>query len=65
MDDGRRANQRVQATACRADGSFSNNFTDLSPNIVISGSGDVTTNYLDIGGATNLPSHFYRVRLVP
>jgi hypothetical protein len=23
------------------------------------------TNYQDIGGATNLPSRFYRVRLVP
>ncbi len=25
----------------------------------------VTTNYLDVGGATNFPSRFYRVRLVP
>lgn len=24
-----------------------------------------TTNYLDVGGATNFPSRFYRVRLVP
>jgi len=25
----------------------------------------VTTNYTDSGGATNVPSRFYRIRLVP
>ena len=24
-----------------------------------------TTNYLDVGGATNKPARYYRVRLVP
>lgn len=40
-------------------------FTDLSPNIAICGTAATTTNYLDIGGATNCRSRFYRVRLVP
>jgi hypothetical protein len=32
---------------------------------IIGGSGDTSTNYVDVGGATNAPSRFYRVRLVP
>ncbi|HUK81251.1 MAG TPA: hypothetical protein VLZ12_01330, partial [Verrucomicrobiae bacterium] len=39
-------------------------FADLSPVISIPGASLSTTNYLDIGGATN-SSRFYRVRLVP
>ncbi len=55
----------VQVTAGSASGSFTNNFADLSLPIVVPGSGQVATNYLDIGGATNAPSRYYRVRLVP
>jgi hypothetical protein len=55
----------VQATNGGPDGSYNTNFVDLSPPIVITGVGLITTNYLDAGGATNLPSRFYRVRLVP
>lgn len=55
----------VQATAGLVDGSYSTNFLDLSPLIIIPGSGDVTTNYLDSGGATNVPARYYRIRLVP
>ncbi len=40
-------------------------FTDPSPAIVVPGTSLSTTNYLDFGGATNAPSRFYRVRLVP
>ncbi len=43
----------------------STNYFDLSGPISISGSGDTTTNYLDVGGATNFPSRYYRIRLVP
>ena len=39
--------------------------TNLSPNFIITGSSDTTTNYLDVGGFTNAPVRFYRVRLVP
>jgi hypothetical protein len=55
----------VQSTAGDTGGSFSNNFTDISSPIVVPGSGQVGTNYLDSGGATNFPSRYYRVRLVP
>jgi T5SS/PEP-CTERM-associated repeat protein len=48
-----------------AGGSYSNNFSDLSSNIVVAGFGQATTNYLDVGGATNFPARYYRVRLVP
>jgi len=40
-------------------------FTDLTVPIQIPGSGETTTNYLHVGGATNAPVRFYRVRLVP
>ena len=55
----------VQATSGDAKGNFTNNFLDLSPPIVVPGSGQVGTNYLDSGGATNIPTRYYRVRLVP
>ena len=58
----------VQATAGDASGGYNtNNFADIttSPHIIVSGSGDVTTNYTEGGGAANGPSRFYRVRLVP
>lgn len=56
----------VQATAGELDGSYSTNgFADISGPIIIQGSGDQTTNYTDVGGATNSPSRYYRIRLVP
>jgi hypothetical protein len=42
-------------------GSYSN----ISGNIIITGSGLITTNYLDIGAATNSPVRFYHIHLVP
>lgn len=39
-------------------------YSNVSPNIVLPGGGDITTNYLDAGGATNSPTRFYRIRLV-
>ena len=55
----------VQATTGSASASYTTNFTDISGPIIISGSGDATTNYLDSGGATNIPSRYYRIRLGP
>jgi hypothetical protein len=47
-----------------ATGSLSNNFSDISPSIV-AGGGDLTNaSYVDVGGATNFPGRYYRVRLV-
>jgi hypothetical protein len=43
----------------------SNNFNDSSPAFILPGSGDVFTNWVDTGGATNSPTRFYRVRLLP
>jgi hypothetical protein len=57
----------VQAASGDANGGFTTNFVDITtpPHVIIPGSGEFTTNYLDEGGATNGPSRFYRIRLVP
>ena len=55
----------VQATNGNPGGGFTNNFQDISGWVIISVTGDTTTNYTDVGGATNTPSRYYRVRLVP
>lgn len=52
----------LQATSGDESGGFTNAFTDL---FVITNTVGSVTNYLDIGGATNTPSRFYRIRLVP
>ena len=39
-------------------------YSDISSNVLVTGGNDTTTNYLDVGGATNWPARFYRVRLV-
>jgi hypothetical protein len=38
---------------------------DLSPNLILTGTGDITTNYVDTGAATNSTARYYRVRLLP
>ncbi len=40
-------------------------FVDLSPPIVVPGTGDVTASWTHVGGATNAPAGFYKVRVVP
>jgi hypothetical protein len=56
----------VQATPGKPDGSYTtNSFADISAGIVVPVFGQASTNYLDTGGATNRPSRYYRVRLVP
>jgi autotransporter-associated beta strand protein len=57
----------VQATGGDANGGYTTNFVDITkaPHIIIPGSGDTTTNYVDVGGVTNSPSRYYRIRLVP
>ncbi|HUI05393.1 MAG TPA: thrombospondin type 3 repeat-containing protein, partial [Verrucomicrobiae bacterium] len=57
---------QVEVTAGDVDGAYSTNgFSNLGAQMLIDGSGVVTTNYTDTNGATNAPSRFYRVRLVP
>lgn len=55
----------VQVASGAVNGSYSNNFTDLGSPLVITGNGIISTNYLDIGGATNVPTRFYRIRMMP
>jgi autotransporter-associated beta strand protein len=53
----------LQVTAGGIGGSYStNNFIAIFTVTNTTGS---TTNYLDVGGATNKPARYYRVRLVP
>jgi hypothetical protein len=55
----------VQVTSGDANGNYATNgFTDIAT-LVIPSPGIVTTNYVDVGGGTNKPSRYYRVRLVP
>jgi hypothetical protein len=57
----------LQAANGGASGGYNtNNFVDIAASqTIVGGSGDTATNYLDSFGATNLPSRFYRIRLVP
>ncbi len=53
----------VQVSQGGAGGAYSTNFANLSTLIVPPGSGFVSTNYLDVNGATNAPSRYYRVKI--
>jgi len=55
----------VQAASGDGNGGYATNFTDISGPLFIPGSGNVTNNYHDTGGATNTPSRYYRIRLGP
>ena len=58
----------LEYTAGRANGSYSNNFASTGQTNILSGGNGlgVVTNITDSGGATNVPSRYYRVRvLVP
>ena len=44
---------------------FGTSFADASPVIAVPGTGEIATNYLDPGAATNGRTRFYRVRLAP
>ena len=55
----------LQATTGALDGSYATNgFVDVSPVVFVPGlaNSQVTTNYMEIGGATNTPARYYRVR---
>jgi hypothetical protein len=53
----------LQATTGGVGGNYSTNgFADI---FTVTNTVGTTTNYLDVGGATNSPSRFYRIRLVP
>ena len=53
----------LQWTTGAGDGSYNtNSFADL---FIVTNTTGTVTNYLDVGGATNFPTRYYRVRLVP
>ena len=56
----------LEYTAGTANGSYTNNFVSTGQtNILGGGTGfGVVTNMLDAGGATNVPSRYYRVRVL-
>ncbi len=53
----------VQATSGDASGNYTNNFTDISPPIIVPGTSRVTTGYVDTGAAASATSRYYRVRV--
>jgi hypothetical protein len=56
----------LQTSTGAANGNYTTNFIDLPPQVVLPPSDPtVITNKVDVGGATNVPSRFYRIRLVP
>ena len=55
----------VQTNAPAPSGSFTNNFADFSPLITMPGTGEATTNYLELGAATSGSARYYRIRLEP
>ncbi len=57
----RRCTMNAVESTADPDGTYSN----ISGNIIISGTSVTSTNYLDTGAATNTPANYYRVRLVP
>ena len=57
-----RTNALQQTAGDGAGNYFTNNFADA---FIVTNTIDSFTNYLDVGAATNIPSRYYRVRLVP
>jgi PKD repeat protein len=54
----------LEVTPGLADGSYSNNFVSADVTNVITTLGDVITNAVDVGGATNIPSRYYQIHFI-
>src|SRR5207247_1946756 len=54
----------VQTVAPIVGGNYTNSYIDIAT-LVVPGNGPVTTNYVDGGGATNVPSRYYRILFQP
>jgi hypothetical protein len=52
----------LERTAGDPSGNYTNNFAAI---FTVTNTVGTTTNYLDVGAATNFPARYYRVRLVP
>jgi len=55
----------VKTNTVQATTDLGTDFTDVTEPIIAVGNGDVVTNYVDAGAATNFSERFYRVRFVP
>jgi hypothetical protein len=55
----------ILQVAAGESGAFATNFVSIGNSIIVAGSGDVTTNRVETGGAINGPARFYRVKVVP
>jgi hypothetical protein len=53
----------LQQTAGTGDGSYDTN--GFAASFIVTNAVGTTTNYLDVGAATNVPARYYRVRLIP
>jgi hypothetical protein len=51
----------IQLVSPNTNGNFTNSFIDLDT-VIVPGSGQVITDWVDYGGATNSPSRYYRIR---
>ena len=51
-----------RTNALQRSGDLADNFSTI---FTVTNTAGTATNYLDIGATTNLPTQFYRVRLVP
>jgi hypothetical protein len=49
----------------QASSNISLSFQDISSNIVAGAGGQLTNHFVEVGGATNQPDRFYRVRKIP
>ena len=54
----------VQVAAQTPGGGYTNSYSDVDM-VFVPGSGAVITNWVDVGGATNQPTRFYRINFVP
>lgn len=53
-----------KTNSLEATGHIGTGYTNVSPDLIIFGTGDTTTNWLDVGAGTNWPSRFYRIKLI-
>jgi PKD repeat protein len=54
-----------RTNAVQAATTVSGGYSNLNASMLITGNGNVATNYLDIAATTNAAGRFYRIRLVP
>jgi len=62
VDDRRQQDQRLGAQHRHGERQLLEHFAGI---FTVTNTTGTTTNYLDIGAATNVPAFYYRVRLVP